>query len=291
MGEKTKNYLKTFVKAIVTLVLIYLVFKKVDVNEVFQSYKNIHLPYLLLALVFLLISKIFTALRLNRMFRVIDIAISEMDNIRLTLLGMFYNLTLPGGIGGDGYKVYILKRRFKVKNKRIISAVIIDRANGLLMLFCLLVGLFFWVDYSLPFKWAFIFLIPLSILAFYLALKWFFSFFVRVMHVISIFSLLTQLSQLISVYFIMRALNVTEFTMEYLFIFLVSTIVTLIPFTLGGFGAREITFLYGAQFLGLNENLAVSISFMFYLLTALISLSGVYFSIYTKKVFKDSMHV
>jgi glycosyltransferase 2 family protein len=41
--------------------------------------------------------------------------IPEKHIIQLYLLGIYYNLFLPGGIGGDGYKIYLLKQKIKIK--------------------------------------------------------------------------------------------------------------------------------------------------------------------------------
>lgn len=55
------------------------------------------------------ISKIISSIRLNRYFKDINLSLSQTYNLKLYYLGMFYNLFLPGGIGGDGYKIYIIK--------------------------------------------------------------------------------------------------------------------------------------------------------------------------------------
>ncbi|MDH3795712.1 MAG: lysylphosphatidylglycerol synthase domain-containing protein, partial [Flavobacteriaceae bacterium] len=63
----------------------------------------------------------------------------------------------------------------------------------------------------------------------------------------------------------------------YLFIFLVSSIVAVLPLTIGGIGSREVVFLYGALWLGLEEDVSVSISLVFLAITALVSFAGLYY--------------
>ncbi|MGI9551063.1 MAG: lysylphosphatidylglycerol synthase domain-containing protein [Aurantibacter sp.] len=63
----------------------------------------------------------------------------------------------------------------------------------------------------------------------------------------------------------------------YLFIFLISSIVAVLPLTIGGIGSREVTFYYGAALFGLDENSSVSISLVFFLISALISFFGIYY--------------
>ena len=89
------------------------------------------------------------------------------------------------------------------------------------------------------------------------------------------YSALVQLAQLISILFILKALHIEAHTIAYLFIFLISSIVSVVPLTLGGIGSREVTFFYGALWLGLDENTSVSISMIFFLITAIVSLLGI----------------
>jgi hypothetical protein len=65
--------------------------------------------------------------------------------------------------------------------------------------------------------------------------------------------------------------------MAYLVIFLISSAVAVLPISIGGVGVRELTFLYGSQLLNVDMNVAVGISFLFYLITAVVSLGGVWY--------------
>src|SRR5437773_6592381 len=78
-----------------------------------------------------MLSKLFSAFRLNIYLRNIRIELPEWENIKLYWLGMFYNLFLPGSISGDGYKVILLKRKFNSSYKKTSAAVLLDRFSGL----------------------------------------------------------------------------------------------------------------------------------------------------------------
>ena len=69
--------------------------------------------------------------RLNGHFRASGLLLTEKYNFGLFLLGLFYNLFLPGGIGGDGYKLYFLRRKFGVRGRKVFSAIFFDRLAGL----------------------------------------------------------------------------------------------------------------------------------------------------------------
>lgn len=117
--------------------------------------------------------------------------------------------------------------------------------------------------------------IPLSVIVFWFVNKRFFTTTLPVFWKSVGFSALVQLAQLVSVVFILKAMSVSLDAIEYLFIFLISSIVSVIPLTIGGIGSREVTFLYGAEWLGLDASTSIGISFTFFLITALISFFGV----------------
>jgi hypothetical protein len=60
--------------------------------------------------------------------------------------------------------------------------------------------------------------------------------------------------------------------------------VAIFPFTVGGLGARELVFVYGAQYFELDQHLAVIISLLFYCISALLSFSGIYFVFNPKEI-------
>src|SRR5437868_15460208 len=90
--------------------------------------------YLIFALIFFILSKIFSSFRLNINFRNIGLHLPEKKNLKLYWLGMYYNLFLPGAISGDAYKVVLLNRKYQASYKKTSAAVLLDRFSGLLAL-------------------------------------------------------------------------------------------------------------------------------------------------------------
>ena len=281
MKFKTNKSVKTAFKIFLSLGALFFVFTKIEFQEVLAIYKRSDVIFLLIATILFAASKFFAAIRLNRFFRAIDIIIDEIYNIRLYLLGMFYNLFLPGGVGGDGYKIYLLNKKHPVKASKIFWAVFHDRLNGVLALFCLAVFLSLFIDIHLPFQyklWIWI-LIPLSIMTLYLIIQQFFSHFKNIFLKATSYSFLVQIIQTLCAYIIFLAIGGNKDEAGYLFIFLISSIVAMLPITIGGIGSREITFLYGSKLMGLDENLSIAMSLMFYIITAFVSFLGIYFSV------------
>ncbi|WP_430682203.1 lysylphosphatidylglycerol synthase transmembrane domain-containing protein [Maribacter halichondriae] len=195
------------------------------------------------------------------------------------LLGMFYNLFLPGGIGGDAYKGYVIRKKFQVNTKKVVSVLVLDRLSGLLLLFlyaCIL-ALFVQNELFRNTKWLFGIAIVFSLLIFWLMNKRFFSGMLPIFWKSFSYSAFVQLTQLCSAFFILKSLGIAVDITAYLFIFLVSSIVSVLPLTIGGIGSREVTFYYGATLLALDQNTSVGVSMVFFLITAIVSLLGIFY--------------
>ncbi|NVN18856.1 flippase-like domain-containing protein [Muricauda sp. HICW] len=277
MTEKLRKKLITALKIIISAVLIYFIFTKIELKDVLQTLKKGDPLYLFLALLFFVLSKILSALRTNLYFHQIGAKVSQLSNLKLYLLGMFYNLFLPGGIGGDAYKGYVIQKEYQPGTKKVVSSLLLDRLSGMLLLFvyaCAL-ALLSKNEFFQRFYWLIVAAIPLSVAVFWFVNKTFFSSTLSVFWKSVGFSTLVQLAQLVCILFILKSLSVSLDSIEYLFVFLVSSIVSVIPLTIGGIGSREVTFLYGAKWLGLDESTSIGISFTFFLITALTSLFGV----------------
>ncbi len=274
-----RKHLFTLLKLVISAALIYFIFTKISFSTVVGTLKSSRPLYLFLAVVLFVISKILAAFRLNGYFHQLQLFLTQKSNLKLYLLGMFYNLFLPGGIGGDAYKGYVIQKKFDIKTKKVISVLLLDRLSGLLLLFvyaCFLALLLNSAE-LLRFKWLIGSAGLLSIVFFWWLNRTFFKDTMAVFWQSAGYSALVQLAQLASVFFILKALSVSVYTIGYLFIFLISSIVAVIPLTIGGLGSRELTFFYGAELLGLDEGSSFSISVAFFMITAFVSLFGLWY--------------
>ncbi|MGM0944757.1 MAG: lysylphosphatidylglycerol synthase transmembrane domain-containing protein [Bacteroidota bacterium] len=280
--HRYKNLLKTFLKLILTGLALYLVFRKIDTQQLFELVKTIQWAWLIPAILFFVLSKVATAVRLNQYFKNIGLFLSEKLNFRLYLVGMFYNLFLPGGIGGDGYKVYLLHKQFKTSVKKLLQAALLDRLGGLVAIVFLLFGLFLIVEVKLDFLetslWNLLMIVGmmLTIPGFWLVQKFLFRDFLPSFWSANAWSFAGQIAQLICAWFILMALGINEKILAYQLVFLLSSIVAVLPLTIGGVGARELVFVYAHQYAGIEETAAVAFSLIFFLITAGVSLVGAF---------------
>lgn len=271
--------LKLLLKLLLTGLALFLVFRKIDTELTWKAIKDADFVYLLLALLLFALSKAASAFRLNYFFADLGLKIPHVQNLKLYGIGMFYNLFLPGGIGGDGYKVYLLNRFYKTPAKLLVQAVLLDRVNGLYALVFLMLVILFWVDIdillsvdSAVLAWAGMLG---STVGFFGMMCFFFRRFMGSTGIALGFSFLVQLLQLACAFLILRSLGVTAQIMEYQFLFLLSSIVAVLPLTIGGVGVRELVFIYSHDHMGIDQNIAVAFSLLFFVITALISLPGI----------------
>ena len=269
--------IKTTLKIVISIALIYFVLKQIDYKELISLLKKSNLLYLAVAFILFNISKILSSIRLNLYFKEIGIDLNEINNLILYYVGMFYNLFLPGGIGGDGYKAYLLKKRFNIKVTHILKALFFDRVSGLVALIFLASTLFIFSQYAItPLNYLSIITIILTYPIFYFVSKRY-NIFLKYFTKTTLLGLLVQIFQLLSAIAIIYALPKEAPLIEFLVLFLISSVVAILPITIGGVGVRELTFLYGLTYIGVNADIGVAFSFLFFLITMLSSLIGVLF--------------
>jgi glycosyltransferase 2 family protein len=266
-----KKLLQLLLKIVVTIACLWYVSGKIDFAKAGQALKQANWYYILLAVLAFILSKLLSAIRLNIYFKNIGIGLSEVKHAKLYWLGMFYNLFLPGSISGDAYKVVLLTKRYNVPYKKTTAAVLLDRFSGLLGLGLLLV---------LPDTLYIIILISgavVAVVAFYFIIKRYFLDFLPGFLSTLLLGVLVQVSQVVCAYLIMAALGIPTHVTEYIFIFLVSSVVAVLPLTIGGLGAREIVFLEGSRYFSLVQENSVIISILFYLITLFTSAWGLWY--------------
>lgn len=279
MKIKLPPFVKVLLKLAVTVAALWYVFSKIELQQIIATIGDSNFFYLFGALILFVLSKMVSSVRLNSYLGSTGIHITQVTHMKLYLLGMYYNLFLPGGIGGDGYKIYLLNKRYEVPTRQIFWTVMMDRVIGVVSLFCMAVVLFCFVPGMGSYTWYIWTLIPLSIFITYLLFRRFFPYLLPVFRTTNLLSLVVQLLQLLSALLILLSLKVTGSLESYLFVFLISSIVAVLPLTIGGIGSREFTFMLGAQWLGLDLNLSIAMSLLFYMITAFTSLWGIIYSI------------
>lgn len=280
MGMKNKttlNVVKNISKVIVTAGALYWVARKIDFVDLKDALVDCNWAILFLASCSYTISILVASSRLNSFFKAIKLKLSERYNFRLYQLGLLYNFFLPGGIGGDGYKIYFLKKNHNTSGRKVLSAVFFDRLSGLWALAIIICALIIFMPrLAIPN----IFPILVAIVgtgSYYFFLRLFFREFSKKFVSTHVKALAVQGFQVLTAILILYSLNFDEKFSPYLLIFLVSSLVAIVPSIGGGVGLRELVMLYGAKYFQIDEHTAVLVSLFFYIISLLVACSGIYY--------------
>ncbi|MEI6946059.1 lysylphosphatidylglycerol synthase transmembrane domain-containing protein [Paraflavisolibacter sp. H34] len=272
-----RKALTLFLKIAVTLLCFWYMSTKIDFQHTFHALLKANWWLLAGAVLLYTLSKVVSSFRLNIYLRNINLRLPEWENLKLYWLGMFYNLFLPGSIGGDAYKVILLNRKRQAPLKKTSSAVLLDRFSGLLGLGAILAiyGVIV-LDNALVDT----FLIAGSLLAvgaFYGGIRFFFKDFLPGFFPTLFWGLVVQGIQVGCVYLILASLGL-PLQPQWLFIFLLASVVAVFPVSMGGgLGTRELVFAEGAKYFHLAPELGVTISLLFFLCNLLSCVWGAWF--------------
>ena len=282
--KKMWNTGKLILKIAVTGFTLWVVYTKIDLQALTRIWNNAAVWLFIPALLVFAVSQLISSFRLLNFFRNIQLPIPVKNNIILYIQGMFYNIFLPGGIGGDGYKILTLNRQYHKPRKQIFSAVFFDRLSGLWALSFLMVLLSLVVPLFGDHTWLVAGTFMAGTVLYYFVIRYFFKPHSASFFKTHLLALLVQGCQLVTVAFILKALGCQESYTAYFTIFLLSSLATLFPFSIGGLGAREIVIVWAASILQLNNDMAVSVSLCFYFISAILSLMGISVVFYSKKI-------
>ncbi len=279
LSNKSKKRLTFLLKLLLSALALAIVYSKLDPAQILKIIKSINPFWVILAIILFNLSKILSAFRLNHLFQAMGLTLENSQNLRLYYIGMFYNLFLPGGIGGDAYKIYLLKKHAQSRVKLTTIAVLVDRFSGM-MAIMLLIGLLLLGFLNLSFSQSILITLSLGLFLmyplFYLGIARFIPEFKPVFLKINAYGLAVQLAQVLCTLSILKSMSVVGLWPEYVALFLFSSIVTIVPVTIGGLGARELAFLWGHELLHVDISVAISLSLLFFVITALSSLVGVF---------------
>lgn len=279
MSRHVGKKLKVALQVLVSACLVVVVFRHLDFSQVkMLAYHPRRSPLLAAAFVVFNLSKIVGALRLNIYQRHAGVHLGEGDNLRLYYAGMFLNLFLPGGIGGDAYKILVLHRSHALPLRALITTILADRVSGILVLLaiaCLLMPML-----ALPWEAPAVIAASLATLAAVIAVfvaghRRLVKLDLRDMAAVFGLGIGVQCLQLTCMGMLLAYLGApAAHHLAYFFLFLVSSIAAVLPLSVGGLGIREATFLFGVGLFHLEPTYGVMASSGFFLITAFSSLIG-----------------
>lgn len=267
-------------KISITAWAVFVIIRAADLSRIWKYIHTASPVYVLLAFLAINAGQVVSALRMRYYFSNVGFKISKKNAILLYFAGNLFNLILPGAIGGDGYKAYLANKHGKLSVATAIRTMLSSRANGLLLLilFSLVIALFSPKLKTIPYIYPLLFLAAAGTITCYsIAARILLKEPVHTQIGASRYSFFIQLAVIITATLLLISNRVTIDTVDYVFLFMISSIISVMPISVGGIGLRELTFFKGAPFLGLDQELGVAICIIYFGINSLSSLIGLAF--------------
>lgn len=277
-----KNKLLGIFQIIVTVFFIYYTLSKIGLNKILEVIKSADLLFILFASIVYFLSQIISSERLWFILKENNLIISSKENIKLYMVGIFYNFFIPGGVGGDAYKGVLMNKKFQWSLKKIYKLLILDRLIGFGVIICLIIifsGFILDLEFISEFNFV---LAPLYALLFFVGRVLVQKIFNNeIVYTKAFFiSHIIQILQFGSIILILFSLGVTNNYFTFLYIFLISSVLSI--FSFGGIGIREYVFFTLASNTAVGPDIATSVGLIFTFSALISSLPGLFFLIKIK---------
>lgn len=288
------KFIQNTIKVVIAIVLLFILITRLDTKQMIYSLTQANISLLLLATVIFLARNIFAAIRWQLLLAIKGIKHSLILLTRYYLIGAFFSLFLPSAVGGDIVRAYYSTR--ESSNVIInITAVIVERIIGLIAILSFALGalvlstrlfnneIINWVSLigvMLLISTYVLFFIDLDFLQRYKLsklklVKGLLSYIVTIQQykhqprvLLSAFgiSILYQLLAVLSYYISSLAIGETLGFNIFLIVFAITSVLSMVPVSLGGIGVREGSMTFLLIMVGVNKDSA-----------GLISLIGLFF--------------
>ncbi len=302
---KSDSVRKILPKLLVSTLLLWLIFKNVDLDETLVHLRNMDWRYAVFVPVFIVLNYVISSYRWKSLLVTPNSDLSLAYLTRLYFVGAFFNNFMPTSMGGDVYKMYQLGK--KIGDGAIgFSATFMERFTGMIALVLISYGgllktLPFWLA-LLPdnvrssvvlvflFKFALFAGFWLGVLGAYIALHLLakrISFVRKIRDALMVYaghtgalrqavftSFLVQVFSILSQYFVFLALGIH---VPFAYMAFVLPVITLAGFfipSLNGLGVQDALYINFFSMVGVPQDLALSASIAYHFSRLLISLVG-----------------
>jgi len=276
-----KKKLSFGVKLAVSVGLLGYLFRQTDFNLLWQTFRAVSWPPLLIAILFLALFQGVSALRWQIVASFLGFSKPYKYFLNIYLIGVYFNTFLPGLLGGDLVRVFYLVRDGCSKTVASFS-ILYDRGFGLLgALLLLLVFLPLEGGFLPPLGQKALLVLSAVLLAGAVLLAIFLRFLRRrISHelfqtatritrlerfvILFLLGLMVQVLYNIHVFFLGQSLGLEVSWPKYFLIIPLMGILASLPISLGGFGVREGTLSYLLGLLGYPTEVGVALGFLTY---------------------------
>jgi len=123
--------LMTSVKLVLAAALLYWVCSTINWQDMRARLATLNWWWFALGATFQCVVILIAIHRLQILLRAQGVLLSYLRTLKYASIGLFFNVMLPGGAGGDVLKIYYVAREVPDRKPEIITAVLLDRCMGL----------------------------------------------------------------------------------------------------------------------------------------------------------------
>ncbi len=293
MTSRSKSIIKYIFAAILLAAILY----HTNIHKISAYLGYVSPASLAVALLLVTCAQIAAAMRMRYFFRASGYHLNAKFAIMLFYVGAFYNFLLPGGIGGDAYKVMLARKRLDMPTMKGIKLMVADRASGLCVVMMMMFAALFYAPLPAFIPYA------KALLAAGTAITLFCYLFLsrillgqsaKTMFISLHYSLYSQSLWVATLGVLWHALGTGKHFIEYVALYCAASITALIPVSVGGLGVKESTYYYGAMLFRnysgtpVDGELGIALSLCIFALSFIASLPGI---LWLHKVGSTQMHL
>lgn len=145
-GMSRTKFLQIALKVFGIVLAVFAINKVIEHSgaDIVAEFQRGNKALLLVALALFGVGPLLSSIRWGILLKVQGIELDFKDLFRLTMIGNFWNLAMPGGVGGDLLKMVYVRKHARDHHAEAIMTILVDRVIGLLGLFMVaLVAVFF----------------------------------------------------------------------------------------------------------------------------------------------------
>ncbi|MEO0202174.1 MAG: lysylphosphatidylglycerol synthase transmembrane domain-containing protein [candidate division WOR-3 bacterium] len=132
-----RNWIFEILKVSISVFLIYLIFKNMDLKTFFNHIKSINFLLYFLAIFVGLIGYFLSTIRWYIFTRAYKLNLSIFEANKYVFVSLFLGLILPSGAGVDLVRFIYAQKNNMEKRAEVLSSIFVDRLIGVIALACL----------------------------------------------------------------------------------------------------------------------------------------------------------
>lgn len=262
---------KTVLKFLVSCLLILYLVKIVDYKHFNELLTYQIIFYLMISIVLLYVFTFFMALRWKLLIENLATVKAPLFTLQsYYLIGSFFNIFLPGSIGGDLTRINNSNKSFNLGILKASLIVFVERVCGVVGLSAILsVGVLFFSNNIFRITFGLPLIILSGVFLGVVILKKYFekkdlSITYRLIILVFLLSIMGQFCDIMIAHLFCRYFNLQVGFNNLLVIMPLVYIATILPISIGGLGVREGTIVGLFSLFGVDTTLSVAVSLLMY---------------------------